>query len=385
MARRRVAILGSTGSIGTQAIEVITAYPDLFEIVGLAAGSNRALLLEQARRFGVTLVADGSDGGPGLLRVALEGNADVLLAATTGAVAFEAIFAAAERGIDLAIANKETIVAAGELLLASVERGGGRLLPVDSEHSALFQCLVGEDPRSIAALLLTASGGPLRGAGIEELAAVTLERALAHPTWQMGVKNTIDSATLMNKGLEVIEASRLFQIEGERIVVAVHPQSLMHAAVLFTDGSVKAQLCAPDMKVPIGYALSFPKRLPGVQASSGRIDPLQLLGAEPNQRVLRYDYERVDMERFPSLALAYEALRRGGSAPAVLSAANELAVEAFVAGAIGFTSIPTLVGEALDGVRPFAATLDGIRAADAAARTFVRNSLRERSPLWSGV
>ena len=384
MARRKVAILGSTGSIGTQALDVIAANRERFEVVALAAGTNRSLLEQQARIFEPGVVVDARAGAEGLLRAATGSGAEIVLAATTGAVALDAIFAAAERGIDLAVANKEAIVAAGELLVDAVARGGGRLFPVDSEHSALFQCLVGEDRTRVEALLITASGGPFRSASAETLASATLEQALNHPTWRMGTKNTIDSATLMNKGLEAIEAARLFSMPAERVLVVVHPQSLLHGAVLFSDGSVKAQLCAPDMRVPIGYALAYPARLERAPSATPS-DPLELLGAQPNSSLLRYDYERVDMQRFPSLALAYDALRRGGCAPAVLSAANEIAVEAFVAGSIGFCDIPLLVGEALAGVPPYDLTLVGLRTADAAARTFVHARLAERPTLSTGV
>ncbi len=384
MARRKVAILGSTGSIGTQALDVIAAHPERFEVVALAAGANRSLLEQQARIFQPGVVVDARSGADGLLRAATGSGADIVLAATTGAVAFDALFAAAERGIDLAVANKEAIVAAGELLVDASVRGGGRLLPVDSEHSALFQCLVGEDRARVAALLITASGGPFRTASTEMLASATLEQALNHPIWRMGTKNTIDSATLMNKGLEVIEAARLFSMPAERVLVVVHPQSLLHGAVLFADGSVKAQLCAPDMRVPIGYALAYPDRL-GAAPAAAPSDPLELLGAQANSSLLRYDYERVDTQRFPSLALAYDALRRGGCAPAVLSAANEIAVEAFVAGRIRFGDIPLLVGEALTRLPAYDLTLPGLRIADAAARTFVRARLAEHHSLSPGV
>ncbi len=384
MARRKIAILGSTGSIGTQALDAIAAHPERFDVVALAAGKNHSLLERQVQRFAPDIAVDARDGAEGLLRAATESGADIVLAATTGAVALDAIFAAAERGIDLAVANKEAIVAAGELLVDAVARGGGRLLPVDSEHSALFQCLVGEDRARVAALLITASGGPFRGASAEAIASATLEQALDHPTWRMGTKNTIDSATLMNKGLEAIEASRLFAMPAERVLVVVHPQSLLHGAVLFSDGSVKAQLCAPDMRVPIGYALAYPERLERAPAEMP-LDPLTLLGAQPNAALLRYDYERVDTQRFPSLALAYDALRRGGCAPAVLSAANEIAVEAFVAGAIRFGDIPTLVGEALESVPHDDLTLPGLRSADDAARAFVRARLAAHSSLSTGV
>ncbi|MBV8074695.1 MAG: 1-deoxy-D-xylulose-5-phosphate reductoisomerase, partial [Candidatus Eremiobacteraeota bacterium] len=249
---KRIAILGSTGSIGRQALDVIARHPERFAVAGLAAGKNAALLREQAARFAPRVVSLGEDDGPaGLLRVATESDADLVLAATDGAVAFDAVFAAVERGISVAVANKELIVAAGELLFAAARESGARLLPVDSEHSALFQLLVGEPPERLARLVLTASGGPFWEKSAAEMRAATVADALAHPTWQMGTKNTIDSATLMNKGLEVIEASRFFGVGGERIDVLVHRTSVAHGFAIFTDGSVKAQLCPPDMRVPI--------------------------------------------------------------------------------------------------------------------------------------
>jgi 1-deoxy-D-xylulose-5-phosphate reductoisomerase len=362
---RRIAILGSTGSIGTQALDVIARHPDRFTVTGLAAGRNEVLLREQAARFRPAIATTAADGPDALRRVALESGADLVLAATDGAVAFDAVFAAVERGIDLAVANKELVVAAGELLTASAARSGSRILPVDSEHSAIFQCLVGEDPSAVAAIVLTASGGPFWRLSRAEMEAVTVESALRHPTWQMGVKNTIDSASMMNKGLEVIEASRLFGVPGAKLRVAVHPQSIAHGFVVFTDGSVKGQLCAPDMRVPIGYALSYPQRLPHPQEPPS---VLAMLGGKPQEAALRYDFMEPDFERFPCLGLAYEALERGGIAPAVLSAANEVAVAAFVEGSIGFTRIATVIEQTLDGVAQREATLVGIREADSEAR-----------------
>jgi 1-deoxy-D-xylulose-5-phosphate reductoisomerase len=365
MSRRRVAILGSTGSIGTQALDVAGMHPDRFEVVGLAAGRNVALLREQAQRFAPAVVTSAADGPEGLLQVAVDAHPDVVLAATDGAVAFDAVLAAIERGIDVAVANKELIVAAGEVMLAAAARSGSRLLPVDSEHSALFQCLVGEDPARVAALVLTASGGPFRTASAAEMAQATLESALAHPTWRMGTKNTIDSATMMNKGLEVIEASRLFGQPGERVLIAVHPQSIAHGFVVFTDGSVKGQLCAPDMRIPIGYALAYPDRL---TPPNGDTDVLRILGAQPDAVALRYDFERPDFERFPCLRLAYQALAQGGSAPAVLSAANEVAVRSFVEGKVRFGEIARIIETTLERVAHRDATLAHIREADSDAR-----------------
>jgi 1-deoxy-D-xylulose-5-phosphate reductoisomerase len=362
--RKRVAILGSTGSIGTQALDVIAHHADEFEVVGLAAGRNVELLREQASKFGAKVTSTAADGPEGLRRVSVESDPQILLAATDGSVAFEAVFAAVERGIDVAVANKELIVAAGALLVQVGKRSGSHLIPVDSEHSAIFQCLVGEERSSIASIVLTASGGPFRETPIDVMERAGVEAALAHPTWRMGTKNTIDSATMMNKGLEVIEASRLFDIEGDRIRIVVHPQSIAHGFVIFTDGSVKSQLASPDMRVPIGYALAFPKRLRSFVGA----DVLKLLGAKDGERVLRYEFERPDSARFPCIRLAYEALAAGGTQPAVLSAANEVAVGAFVEGRIAFGRIPEVIEGAMARARPEELTLHGVREADRQAR-----------------
>jgi 1-deoxy-D-xylulose-5-phosphate reductoisomerase len=376
--RKRVAILGSTGSIGTQALDVIAAHPDRFQVVGLAAGRNLELLRQQYARFTPQIATSAADGPDGLLRVATESQPDIVVAATDGAVAFDAVLAAIERGTDVAVANKELIVAAGEVMLGAAARSGSKLLPVDSEHSALFQCLVGEDPARVAALVLTASGGPFRTASADEMREATLERALAHPTWRMGTKNTIDSATMMNKGLEVIEASRLFGQPGEHVLIVVHPQSIAHGFVLFTDGSVKGQLCHPDMRIPIGYALAYPDRLspchPERSEQSERSrgtrdrDPLELLGGKSQTPTLGYEFERPDFERFPCLRLAYQALARGGTAPAVLSAANEVAVKSFVEGKVRFGEIARIIETTLERVAHRNATLAYIREADSDAR-----------------
>ncbi len=363
---KKIAILGSTGSIGTQALDVISRYPEIFRVVALAAGRNIELLQRQAEQFQPNIVTSAADGPAGLLRVAVESEPDIVLAATDGAVAFDAVFEAVRRGTDVAVANKELIVAAGELLMATARASGARILPVDSEHSAIFQCLVGEDPASIESIILTASGGPFWRFSAAELERATVAQALTHPTWRMGTKNTIDSATMMNKGLEIIEASRLFSTPAERLKITVHPQSIAHGFVVFTDGSVKGQLCAPDMRVPIGYALAYPQRLPGGHAEHDGV--LEALGAKSQAASLRYDFEGPDLERFPCVRLAYEALERGGVAPAVLSAANEVAVAAFVEGSIGFTRIAEAVESTMDRVAQRPATLDGIREADREAR-----------------
>jgi 1-deoxy-D-xylulose-5-phosphate reductoisomerase len=372
---KRVAILGSTGSIGTQALDVIARHPSEFAVVGLAAGRNVELLEEQARRFGVNVTSTAVQGASGLIRVAVESDPEIVLAATDGSVAFEAVFAAVERGIDVAVANKELIVAAGELVVEAAKRSGSHLLPVDSEHSAIFQCLAGEDRSSVAAIVLTASGGPFWRLDREAMEHADLAAALAHPTWRMGTKNTIDSATMMNKGLEVIEASRLFDVAGDRVRIVVHPQSVAHGFVFFTDGSVKSQLAAPDMRVPIGYALAYPKRLTSFgdavvfpDCANDDLDVLRMLGAKDGQAVLRYDFEPPDAARFPCIRLAYEALAAGGVAPAVLSAANEVAVAAFVEGKIAFGRISEIIETTMNRVRPEEATLQGVRKADKAAR-----------------
>jgi 1-deoxy-D-xylulose-5-phosphate reductoisomerase len=389
--RKRVAILGSTGSIGTQALDVIARVSERFEVVALAAGLNVQLVREQASRFGCAIVTTAHDGPAGLYKAAVESEPDIVLAATDGAVAFDAVFAAVARGTDIAVANKELIVAAGELLMAEARRSGAHILPVDSEHSAIFQCLEGEDRSRVSRILLTASGGPFLRASREEIENATVEAALAHPTWRMGHKNTIDSATLMNKGLEVIEASRLFGVEAARIGVVIHPQSIIHGFVVFSDGSVKAQLAAPDMRLPIGYALAYPQRLDlGGGGSTSALDyarayahhdkgeplgddhddkgGLEAIGAKARQQQLDYHFELPDLERFPCLRLAYQALQAGGTTPAVLSAANEVAVAAFIERRVKFGEIPRLIETVISELPQGESSLEGVRAADRSAR-----------------
>jgi 1-deoxy-D-xylulose-5-phosphate reductoisomerase len=311
--QKNVAILGSTGSIGTQALDVISRYPERFRVGALAAGRCVEALAEQARRFEPRLVSCWAEedalglraalgtrtrvvwGSAGLMAVAAESGADVVVAATDGAVAFDAVFAAVERGTRIAVANKELIVAAGELLVAAAERSGADIVPVDSEHSALFQCLVGEPRERVALLVLTASGGPFWDLPAECMETASLADALRHPTWQMGTKNTVDSASLMNKGLEVIEASRLFGVSAERIAVLVHRASVAHGFVVFSDGNVKAQLAPPDMRLPIGYALAFPDRLP----DDREMDAFVALGAAPEAASFALEFNRPDLGRFP--------------------------------------------------------------------------------------
>jgi len=391
-AAKRVAILGSTGSIGRQGLDVVAAHPDRFRVVALAAGSRVEDLLAQARRFRPQIVSCAREadaaalrgqlsseirvlaGAAGMRAVATESEPDVVLAATDGAVAFEAVFAAVARGTTIAIANKELVVAAGELLFAAAAASGARLLPVDSEHSALFQCLVGEPPGRVHSLVLTASGGPFRTTDAATMRRATVHEALRHPTWTMGVKNTVDSASMMNKGLEVIEASRFFDMPAECIEVLVHPTSIVHGFVVFTDGNVKAQLAPPDMRLPIGYALAYPDRLP----SPAPVDALAALGGKPTETTATLAFERPDLERFPCLRLAYDSLRRGGIAPAVLSAANEIAVEAFVAGRILFGEIAEIVEETLRAISDSSLTLEHVRAADARARALAAGLVHGR-------
>ena len=373
--KRRVAILGSTGSIGTQALDVIARHPERFAVVGLAAGRNVALLAEQVRTFGPQVVADARDGADGLRAVACESGADVVLAATDGAVAFEAVFAAVDAGIDVAVANKELIVAAGELLVEHAARSGAQLLPVDSEHSAIFQALQGAPRDRIAALILTASGGPFWERTREQMERATVDDALAHPTWRMGVKNTIDSATLMNKGLEVIEAAKWFGVRGERVQVVVHRTSVAHGFVVFTDGNVVGQLAAPDMRLPIGYALAYPDRLDDGRPSD---DPIEALGGKRGAALTALAFERPDLRRFPCLGLAYEALAAGGTAPAILSAANEVAVAAFTAGEICFGEIPVCIETALSRVATDNVSLEAVRNADRLARIEARAFTSDR-------
>ncbi len=354
--RRRIAVLGSTGSIGRQTLDVARAYPDRIEVVALAARSNVALLAEQVREFSPALVAcTGEDdetcrqvertlpqalrGVDGLTTVATDPRVDVVVAATSGLIGVQPTLAAIAAGKTIALANKESLVMAGHLVMSAARQAGVEILPVDSEHSALWQCLRGERTAEVRKLLLTASGGPLRHATLDEMRTVTPERALAHPTWNMGPKVTIDSATLLNKGLEVIEAHWLFDMPFEKIEVVVQPQSIIHSMVEFVDDSIKMQASLPSMHLPIQDALSSPERW----ERSGTALARELRWAD----VARLDFETVDYERFPCLRLAFESGRTGGSAPAVLAGADEQAVPLFLSGRITFTDIPRIVEEVL--------------------------------------
>jgi 1-deoxy-D-xylulose-5-phosphate reductoisomerase len=342
---KRIALLGATGSIGRQALEIIDAHPDL-ELVAAASGTRPIDGLAPLTQVG----GDPSD----LLERA---QPDVVLNAVVGFAGLPATLWALERGIDLALANKESLVAAGELATAARRRGGGRLLPVDSEHSAAYQCLEGRDPETVHSLVLTASGGPFRGRGREELADVTPDEALAHPTWNMGPKITVDSATLANKGLELIEAHFLFGLDYDRIEVVIHPTSTVHALVRFRDGAALAHLGYPDMRVPISFALTYPER------AATPIPPLDLSSG------LTLEFEVPDLETFSLLALAREAGERGGTYPCAFNAANEVAVAAFLDGRLPFLSIAETVEETLGSVdgEP-ARDLNDLVEADAEAR-----------------
>ncbi len=390
--QKKVAVLGSTGSIGTQTLDVVARHPERFRIVALACGARVAEAIAQALAFEPEIVSCANEvdaamlrsalpahvrvasGADGLLACAVESGADVVVAATDGAVAFDAIFAACERGIRIAVANKELIVAAGELFMAAAAKSGTQIIPVDSEHSALFQCLVGEPVERIASVVLTASGGPFWEWDGEAIARASVADALRHPTWQMGTKNTVDSASLMNKGLEVIEASRLFRLPADKIEVLVHRTSVAHGFVVFTDGNVKAQLAPPDMRLPIGYALAYPDRL----ADRPHASALAALGAAVDARNATLAFAPPDLARFPCLGLAYEALRRGGTVPAALSAANEIAVAAFVRGAIRFGDIPSVVKIAIVGTPDEPLTLAAVRAADLRARALAQAEVEAR-------
>ena len=331
MQERRIALLGATGSIGRQALEVITANPEL-SVCALSAGSQP--LDELAAAYDVEHVQVGGD----VTELLEASQPDVVLNAVVGFAGVGATLWALERGVSLALANKESLVAAGDLALAAWKRGGGLLLPVDSEHSAVFQCLEGRAPESVESVVLTASGGPFRNRSLADLESVTVEEALAHPTWSMGPKITIDSATLANKGLELIEAHYLFDLAYERIEVVVHPTSVVHALVRFRDGATLAHLGYPDMRVPISFALTFPDR---------RMTPVSPLDFSAG---LTLEFEPPDIGRFPLLRLARESGERGGTYPCAFNAANEVGVAAFLEGKIGFLDIAALVEDALAGI-----------------------------------
>jgi 1-deoxy-D-xylulose-5-phosphate reductoisomerase len=351
--QKNIAILGSTGSIGTQTLEVIANFPKEFNVNYITGNGNVELLIHQIQRFKPKGVVVGSEqsakelkkqvagkveilvGEEGLLDIVQRNDVDIVVSALVGFAGLRPTIKAIEAKKKIALANKETLVVAGEIIMPLVERFKVDLLPVDSEHSAIFQCLVGELPNKVEKIILTASGGPFRTKSKEELRNVTLEQALHHPNWKMGSKITIDSATLMNKGLEVIEAHWLFGISADRIDVVIHPQSIIHSMVEFVDGSVKAQLGIPDMKIPIQYALTYPSR----SASKFPRVHFPTLG--------EMTFFEPDGDRFPCLQLAFDALKEGGTIPAVMNAANEVAVAKFLKNEISFMDIPNIISESM--------------------------------------
>ncbi|HEY7527806.1 MAG TPA: 1-deoxy-D-xylulose-5-phosphate reductoisomerase [Candidatus Deferrimicrobiaceae bacterium] len=348
--RKGIAVLGATGSVGSSALDVIARFPARFRVTALCAGGNAKLLGELARRFRPSLVCLAEEssakglgrlprgtrvafGEQGMTEAVCAPEAGIVLAAAAGVSSIRPVIAAAARGKRIALANKELLVMAGKFLYKAAKRGGAEILPVDSEHSAVFQAISGHRHEDIRRIILTASGGPFRNHTLRRMRKATVSEALGHPTWRMGTKISVDSATLMNKGLEVIEATWLFGLPPSRIDVLIHPQSVVHSVVEYRDGSMIAQLGIPDMRIPIGYALSYPERL-----------PLEL----PRFRLHRMDgwtFLPPDRKRFPALALAYAAAEAGGTGPAVLSAGNEVAVHAFLSGRIRFTEIVEVVGE----------------------------------------
>jgi len=377
---KRLAILGSTGSIGVSTLEVVAAHPDLYRVEALTAGYNLDLLEKQVRTFRPKRVAvvtpehaailrerlgaeapEILSGVEGLIACAAETDAQMVVSAIVGAAGLVPTMAAIAAGKDIGLANKETLVTAGALVMQAVADKGVHLHPIDSEHSAIFQSLQGHQFADVKRLILTASGGPFRTRDPETFADITLADALNHPNWSMGRKITIDSATMMNKGLEVIEARWLFNLPGEKIAVHIHPQSIVHSMVEYVDGAVMAQLGIPDMKGPIAYALSWPKRLPL------DLPPLDLC------KLGQLTFEAPDPRRFPCLDLAYQALSAGDSAPAVLNAANEVAVEAFLNGRISFIAIPEVIRMTLDRHEPVALRqIDEVLHVDRGAREIAR-------------
>jgi 1-deoxy-D-xylulose-5-phosphate reductoisomerase len=384
---KRIALLGSTGSIGVTTLDVVSRFADRFEVAAMAAGRNLGLLAEQVAKFRPQLVSVatpelarelrerlGRDapriehGVEGAIAVATHSGAELVVSALVGAMGLRPTLAAINSGKDIAFANKEVLVVAGELMTAAVRAAGVRLLPVDSEHNAIHQCIEGRPRASVRRIVLTASGGPFRELAPERFGSISIEDALKHPTWRMGNKITIDSATLMNKGLEVIEAHWLFGLTPEQIAVVIHPQSVVHSMVEFVDGSVLAEMAIPDMAIPIAYALAYPERLPLTH-----LEPLSLAGTG------RLTFEEPDVARFPCLRLAYEALRAGATMPACLNAANEELVAGFLAGKVKFVDIPRYIETVMNRhANPPAATLEDVLEADGWARAAARELMRAR-------
>jgi 1-deoxy-D-xylulose-5-phosphate reductoisomerase len=383
--KRKIAILGATGSIGTSTLDLIERAPDRFEVVALTAGSDAEGLADAARRTGAGLavIADSSrlaeletrlagtdcraETGADALDEAAAGEAEWVMAAIVGCAGLRPVMAALEAGRTVALANKEALVSAGALMTDAAARHGATLLPVDSEHNAIFQCLAGNRREDVAKLILTASGGPFRTASEADIRAATPAQAVAHPNWSMGAKISVDSATLMNKGLELIEAHFLFGLPSERIEVLIHPQSVVHSLVEYIDGSMLAQLGCPDMRVPIAFALAWPERM------ATPADRLDLMA------VRSLDFEAPDLERFSALRVARQALEQGGAAPTVLNAANEIAVASFLAGQIAFTEIASLVEQALErAIAGAPGSIEEVVQIDLETRTAVSQLIKAR-------
>lgn len=385
MSKKGIAILGATGSVGTQALDVIRAFPDKFEAVVLTCGSNAELLIKQALEFKPksVVVTDPTQykvvkealafqdttvlyGEEGLIEVVQYAEIGIVLNAIVGSAGLKPTVMAIQSRKDIALANKETLVVAGELIMALVKEYGVNMLPVDSEHSAIFQCLVGEEQNPIEKIYVTASGGPFRGRKRDELLQVTKAQALKHPNWSMGAKITIDSASLMNKGLEVIEARWLFDLTIDQVDVIVHPQSIVHSLVQFKDGSMKAQMGVPDMKLPIQYALTYPARFENNFERFNFMDYPTL------------QFEKADMETFRNLALAYETLRAGGNKSCILNAANEVVVAAFLADKIGFLEMSDVIESTLEKVEFIAnPTLEDYLETDRLARLITKEIIKD--------
>ncbi len=378
---KNIVILGSTGSIGKSTLEVIEKNPDRFRILGLAARSNLSLLLEQINRYLPEMVVvyeeDAAEilkkkvnvkvlsGINGLIEIAINEKTDFVLSAIVGASGLLPTLAAIKKGKTIGLANKETLVIAGRIVIEEAKRNAVKIIPVDSEHSAVFQCLEKRNPFEIKRIILTASGGPFRGRSKKELRHVKVEEALRHPNWSMGAKITVDSATLMNKGLEVIEARWLFDLPPERIDVVIHPESIIHSMVEFSDGTIIAQLSRPDMRAPIAYALSYPERLSDI------VEPLNF------EALRKLTFEKPDREAFPCLDLAYSAIKEGGTMPAVLNAANEIAVDAFLKERIGFTDIPSIIERVIERHQKMPCdTIEEVLEADAWARQEAERLIR---------
>lgn len=385
--RRGVTILGSTGSIGRNTVELVEARPDLYRVEALTAHSRVDILAEQARRLKPRMAVAADDAAYGALKDALAGTgvavaagakavveaaqlpADWVMASIVGAAGLAPTLAAVRRGAVIGLANKECLVCAGALMTAEVEKCGATLLPVDSEHSAIFQVLEADQRHAVEKIVLTASGGPFRRRSLAEMATMTPEQAVAHPNWSMGAKISVDSASMMNKGLELIEAHHLFAMPEDRIDIVVHPQSVIHSMVSYVDGSVLAQLGSPDMRTPIAYALGWPKR---IAAPAPRLD-LAAIG--------QLTFEAPDPERFPALRLARAALQSGGSAPTVLNAANEVAVQAFLSRRIGFLDIARVVEQTLEAVDPVpSSSIDDVLAQDQRARGRAQAIIEQHGP-----